>query len=113
MARRIAICLAAALAIFARARFSLTHAQATGLLPLIDLGSGTYAGFQGGLYPGGVNHPPASHFAAAMTRAGEILPRNAAGSPDPQGAIVMIAVGMSNTTHEFGAFERNEDGNRN
>jgi hypothetical protein len=50
-----------------------------------------------------------------MARAAEVVPRNAAGTPDPQGFIGMIAVGMSNTTHEFGAFERNQDrnGNRN
>ena len=79
------------------------------LVPLIDLGTGTYLGFQGGLYPGGVNHPPVAHQRAAMARALEIVPRSAAGAPDPNGWIGMIAVGMSNTTHEFGAFERNED----
>ena len=79
------------------------------LVPLIDLGSGTYLGFQGGLYPGGVNHPPVGHHRAAMAKAGEIVPRDAAGNPSEGGLIGMIAVGMSNTTHEFGAFERNED----
>ena len=91
---------------------SAARAQ-TGLVPLNDLGTGTHGGFPGGLYPGGVNHPPAAHFVAAMQKAREIVPRNAAGTPDPQGQIAMIAVGMSNTTHEFGAFERNEDANRN
>jgi hypothetical protein len=90
-------------------------AQTTGLVPLNDLGPGTYQGFQGGLYPGGQNFPPVAHFRAAMARAAEVVPRDAAGAPDPQGFIGMIAVGMSNTTHEFGAFERNQDrnGNRN
>jgi len=90
-------------------------AAQTGLTPLNDLGTGTYQGFQGGLYPGGQNFPPVAHFHAAMTRAAEVMPRDAAGAPDPQGFIGMIAVGMSNTTHEFGAFERNQDrnGNRN
>jgi hypothetical protein len=83
--------------------------QTTGLVPLNDLGLGIYEGFQGGLYPSGVNHPPVGHFRAAMARADEIVPRNAAGAPDPQGFMAMIAVGMSNTTHEFGAFERNQD----
>ncbi len=90
-------------------------AQTTGLVPLNDLGTGTHQGFQGGLYPGGQNVPPVAHFRAAMARAAEVVPRDAAGAPDPQGFIGMIAVGMSNTTHEFGAFERNQDrnGNRN
>lgn len=33
------------------------HAQ-TGLVPLNDLGAGSYAGYPGGLYPGGANVPP-------------------------------------------------------
>ena len=79
-------------------------AQTTGLVPLSDLGTGFYKGFQGGLYPGGANAPPPQHLAAAAQKAGQIVPRNAAGDPDPQGLIALIAVGMSNTTHEFGAF---------
>jgi hypothetical protein len=86
---------------------------ATGLPPLHDLGEGTYLGFQGGLYPGGANEPPPAHQQAALAKAAEIVPRDAAGNPSQDGAIGMIAVGMSNTTHEFGAFERNEDRNRN
>lgn len=85
----------------------------TGLTPLSDLGPGHYQGFQGGLYPGGVNAPPAAHEAAALAMAAQIVPRGAAGAPDPQGLIGMIAVGMSNTTHEFGAFERNADADKN
>ena len=88
-------------------------AQTTGLIPLSDLGTGTYQGFQGGLYPGGQNAPPVAHFRAALARAAEVVPRNTAGAPDPQGFIGMIAVGMSNTTHEFGAFERDQDENGN
>lgn len=85
----------------------------TGLVPLNDLGQGIYKGYQGGLYPGGLNTPPQAHESAALQMAAQIVPRNAAGAPDPEGLIVMIAVGMSNTTHEFGAFERNEDADTN
>ena len=88
------------------------RAQNTGLVPLSDLGPGLYRGFSGGLYPGSANVPPFAHEAAALAAASQIGPRNAAGNPDPAGFIGMIAVGMSNTTHEFGAFERNEDANR-
>jgi hypothetical protein len=84
-------------------------AQTTGLIPLIDLGPGTYQGYEGGLYPGGSNLPPEAHRALALAAAGRIVPRDALGNPDPNGLIVMIAVGMSNTTHEFAVFERNED----
>jgi len=41
---------------------------ATGLVPITDLGTGTYLGFQGGLYPGGLNEPPPAHQRAAMAR---------------------------------------------
>ncbi len=85
------------------------RAQTTGLIPINDLGPGLYAGFSGGLYPGGSNSPPAGHLTNALAAAALIVPRNAAGAPDPDGWIGMIAVGMSNTTHEFGAFERNAD----
>lgn len=80
-----------------------------GCVPLTDLGPGLYLGFQGGLYPGGLNTPPAPHLAAAVDRARQIVPRDAAGAPDPDGLIVFLSFGMSNTTHEFGAFERLED----
>ncbi len=86
-------------------------AQTTGLVPLNDLGTGFYQGNQGGLYPGGANTPPAGHQTAAMQRASQIVPRDAAGIPSPDGFIAFIAVGMSNTTHEFAVFEREEDRN--
>ena len=34
--------------------------ESTGLVPLPDLGTGSYLGEQGGLYPGGQNMPPAA-----------------------------------------------------
>ncbi|MFQ5654325.1 MAG: hypothetical protein ACE5GW_06305, partial [Planctomycetota bacterium] len=84
--------------------------SSTGMIPLIDLGSGTYQGFDGGLYGGGENAPPADHLQAALDHAVQIVPRNAAGEPDPAGGvIVMLSIGMSNTTHEFSVFERQED----
>jgi hypothetical protein len=89
------------------------RAQTTGLTPITDLGAGSYAGFPGGLYPGGANTPPSGHAAAALSRAGLIVPRDAGGNASPAGWIGMIAVGMSNTTHEFGAFERNADADPN
>ena len=71
---------------------SLRAQSTTGLVPLDDLGAGTYLGFAGGLYPGGVNAPPAGHLAAALARAAEIVPRDAAGAPGPEGFIGMIAI---------------------
>lgn len=70
-------------------------------LPLIDLGTGTYRGFQGGLYPNGSNTMPSAHAALGATFARNIRPLNVAGQPDAGGRIVLLSVGMSNVTQEF------------
>lgn len=73
----------------------------TARVPLTQLGTSTYRGFQGGLYPGGSNSVPASHAALGTTFARNIRPLNAAGQADASGKIVLLSVGMSNTTQEF------------
>jgi len=108
---RMSLCAVLACSVMAIGAPSRAAAQTTGLVPLGDLGSDLYKGFEGGLYPGGSNEPPAAHQALALERAARIVPRDAAGNPDPDGFIVLIAVGMSNTTHEFAVFERSEDAN--
>jgi hypothetical protein len=76
-----------------------------GFTPLDDLGTGSYRGFQGGLYGGGTNTPPAAHLAAGVALAQAVTPRDAAGNPDAEnGSIVLMSVGMSNTTQEFSTF---------
>lgn len=76
-----------------------------GYIPLMDLGTGTYQGYEGGLYPGGVNQPPTSHFAAGLHEAMQIKKLDINGNPSPTGKIVLISVGMSNTTQEFSYFK--------
>jgi hypothetical protein len=71
--------------------------ESTGLAPLPDLGSGLYQGEQGGLYPGGKNTMPEAHLAAGMA-----LAKRIAASPK----IVLLSIGMSNTTQEFTAFQQ-------
>ncbi len=73
----------------------------TGLVPLTDLGTETYLGSEGGLYPDGKNDVPSDHAAAGAARVAEIRPLDAAGLPDPSGRIVLLAVGMSNVSQEF------------
>jgi hypothetical protein len=80
--------------------------QSTGLIPLPDLGKGMYKGEQGGLYPGGTNAPPAGHLKAGIAIAKTIQPLDAEGRPSPDGKIVVISVGMSNTTMKFQMFQR-------
>src|SRR5262249_45150444 len=73
-----------------------------GLTPINDLGSGVYLGqFQGGLYPGGQNAVPANHASVGMSAAAQIVPRDTTGSPSPTGRVVLLSLGMSNTTQEF------------
>lgn len=75
-----------------------------GLVPLKDLGTGTYEGFGGGLYPGAVNTPPARYLAAGKRYARQVVPRGPDGTPSRTGSIVLLSIGMSNTTQEFQAF---------
>jgi hypothetical protein len=77
------------------------------LVPLTDMtGEARYKGQDGGLYGGGRNRPPESQQRAALAAAGRIRPLDAAGRPSPDGNVVLISVGMSNTTQEFQAFIR-------
>ena len=75
------------------------------LVALTDLGSGLYHGFQGGLYPGGKNTPPARYLAKGRAAAAHVIPRGPAGRPSPNGRIVLLSIGMSNAEEEFGAFD--------
>ncbi len=86
-----------------------------GAVPLNDLGLGTYQGFVGGLYANGANSPPPAHAASGLLRMASVVPRDAAGSPLPSGRIVLLSIGMSNTTQEFSTWlaTANADPNRN
>ncbi|OGF53094.1 MAG: hypothetical protein A2Z21_05660 [Candidatus Fraserbacteria bacterium RBG_16_55_9] len=76
-----------------------------GFAPITDLGTATYQGFQGGLYPNGLNARPEGHEQAGLAISQAIQPLNRAGRPSVQsGAIVLLSIGMSNTTQEFSTF---------
>lgn len=70
-------------------------------VPLMDLGDGTYRGFGGGLYDAGSDSPPANHESVGAARARNIQPLDANGAPAVDGKIVMLSIGMSNTSQEF------------
>lgn len=77
-----------------------------GFTALTDLGSGTYKGYQGGLYPGGSNTRPPIHDSIGRAFLRSIVPRSIDGAPDPaSGRIVLLSIGMSNATQEFSAFK--------
>ncbi len=80
-----------------------------GLIPLSDLGTGNYKGFEGGLYPGGRNQPPSPYLESGLARTRRIRPLNRAGQPDANGDVVLLSIGMSNTTMEYSQFKRAAD----
>jgi hypothetical protein len=68
--------------------------------------TGFTKGERGGLYPGGQNEPPKKHLEAGLKLAASVVPLGADGSPSPEGTIVVLSQGMSNTTQEFRAFQK-------
>ena len=81
-----------------KAECSLTS---TGLVPLTDMGRRRYRGFRGGLYPAGRNRPSPAYLRKGLASARRV---HSIG-----GKIVLLSVGMSNTTAEFSAFKRAAD----
>jgi len=71
------------------------------LAPLSEMGQGSYQGFSGGLYPNGSNTMPAAHANAGLARANSIVPLDTNGNPSAAEKIVMLSIGMSNTTQEY------------
>jgi hypothetical protein len=80
----------------------------SGQVPLMDMGNQTYQGQSGGLYPGASDTRPAAYTTAGQTIAqNQVLPRDANGAVDlVNGKVVLVAIGMSNTYLEFGAFQQ-------
>ncbi|HTL28745.1 MAG TPA: hypothetical protein VL282_05985, partial [Tepidisphaeraceae bacterium] len=81
----------------------LVGATSIGVKPLTEL-TGTYKNQDGGLYGHGNNTPPSAHRTAAATAASRIIPRNAQGAASSTGKIVLLSIGMSNTTQEYQRF---------
>lgn len=80
------------------------------LTPLTELGAAKYKGEDGGLYGGGKNEPPAAHLAAALREAAKIQALDADGRPAKDGKVVLLSVGMSNTTQSYSRFKQLADG---
>jgi hypothetical protein len=86
------------------AAVSIASCQTTGLIPINDLGTGSYKGSQGGLYPGGLNVPPDNFLKDGLYESAQVVPRNALGAPHPDGRIGLLTIGMSNTRQESQAW---------
>lgn len=74
------------------------------LVALQELGTGKYQGYEGGFYPGGKNQRPKEHEAAGLRLAKEVVPRDGAGQPAADGKIVLLSIGMSNTSQASQGF---------
>lgn len=75
------------------------------LKPLTELGRGKYQGFEGGLYPNGANERPAVHEAAGQKLVAQVRPLDVDGKPSDAGKIVLLSIGMSNTSQLSQGFE--------
>jgi hypothetical protein len=76
----------------------------SGHTPLIDMGTSTYNGAEGGLYPGASNVRPVSHD-EALDRVSRMHLLDEDGNVDPaHGVIVLFSIGNSNTSKEFQYF---------
>lgn len=82
----------------------------TGLVPLNQMtAKDNYKGEDGGLYGAGQNAPPKEHMQAATQALSQIQPMDKDGKPAADGKIVLLSVGMSNTTNEFSVFKQQAD----
>ena len=90
----------------------LEKADTSKLIPLNELGKDEYKSFPGGLYPDGRNERPAEHEKAGLAFAKLVTPLDSDGKPDGDGKIVLISVGISNTTQEFSAFQKAADADK-
>jgi hypothetical protein len=90
-------------------RPALVKVDTSAFKPLDELGTEEYQGFQGGFYPAGANERPAEHEAAGRKLAAEIKPLDRQGKLDANGKIVLLTVGMSNTSQASEAFKRLAD----
>lgn len=79
-------------------------APTTGFIPINDLGTGTFNGWTGGLYPAGSNYAPTTHMQAGLTMAAQVQCLDTAGNPSANGKMVWLSIGMSNTTQETQQF---------
>jgi hypothetical protein len=114
--RRSSLCSLVLLCAFVSISTSLAQncSQTTvGLKPINELLGNQYKGYQGGFYPGAQNVRPSTHDSAGRALAQLIKPLDTKGSVDlSNGKIVLLSLGMSNTTQEYSTFKQLADTDR-
>jgi hypothetical protein len=79
----------------------------TGIKPLCEMTANeSYKTENGGLYGNGTNKPTSRLQVAATKQLAKIRPLNKQGVSADNGQIVLLSIGMSNTTQEFSAFKQ-------
>ncbi|MBI3874596.1 MAG: hypothetical protein HY300_01220 [Verrucomicrobia bacterium] len=84
-------------------------APAQHFTPLTELGSQKYQNQDGGLYGSGRNEPPKEHAELARRASTQIRPLDTDGNSSDDGKVVLLSLGMSNTTMEFSRFKQIAD----
>ncbi|MBN1360531.1 MAG: hypothetical protein JW993_08065 [Sedimentisphaerales bacterium] len=88
--------------------------EATGLVPITEMGGTLYKGQDGGLYGRDCNEAFLRlHQVAAERESLAIEPLDPNGQPSATGTVVLVSLGMSNTTQEFSAFKKLADADPN
>src|SRR5205809_6774294 len=81
-------------------------------IPLNDLGTGTYMGAVGGLYPGGANQPSGQYATDLLSTSNAIVPIDTFGNPSStKGYVVFISLGASTGGHNMKMLKTKTDGN--
>jgi hypothetical protein len=70
----------------------------------MDLGTGTYEGYQGGLYAAGSNSMPVRHLDDGLALAKQVVPLDSSGNPSSSGKLALISIGMSNNNEIWNSF---------
>ena len=74
------------------------------IVPISDLGTGTYFGTEGGLYGNGRNTPPPQHDSDGVAYAQAIQPLDSNGNPSQGGKYALVGIGISSILDEMKAF---------
>ena len=82
-------------------------------VPINDLGTGTFMGYVGGLYPGGVNNPSGVYARDLQSACKLIIPIDTFGRTSASGRITFISLGGSTSGHLFDSLQAKTASNPN
>jgi len=86
-------------------------AKTPAMVPINDLGKGTFNGFTGGLYPNGLNSPTGIYAADLYKICHHITPLDTFGNPSTNGKVLFVSLGWSTCGNNMRALENKTTGN--